>query len=298
MYCTSMPIYHGYAMPTYHCGPTHACSSGSGSFFWRFVLFMLALNFAPVIIATVFTLLGVALRVGLFFFFASSLASLVECAASSSSCGPCPLSKAAKKWAAKHTCPCKPSEQKGETRQCKPRTTEPSLTCCGGPKRTKPPPATHQSSCDVWASAEAYHVTVDVPGIGQDELTVTAQPWSARCGELPRLTVQGATEAIRVHRSLALPRDADAERAAVTYAHGQLKIIVPRAETRALSIPVQHAPAPAAAAPATDAPVGAPPVLREVTPDASNVQLPEEAAEEEDPEAQSENEWEELPQRE
>jgi len=282
--------YHGYAMPTYYCHtmPTYL----GGSFFWRFTICMLALNFTPVIFATFFALAGVAVRVGLFL----TLASFVKCVASSSFCSPCPL-LAAKKWAAKHVCQCKPNDQQGEVHQCKSRGIKRGVSsaCCDGPKRTKPLPATLKTNVEVWADAEAYHVTVDVPGIGPDDLAVTAQPWSPRLGELPRLTVQAATESARVHRSVALHGDADTEHAAVNYAHGQLKISVPRTKTHALSIPIQRAAAPVAAAPIAAAPAD-PPVLREVKPDTSNV--PKEAAEEWDAEAQSENEWEELPQKE
>merc|ERR1719263_902250 len=294
MYCAAMPMPYGYAyaVPTHRCGPP-ACSTGS-SIFWRAALFMLTLSFAPCMLATIFALLGVAFRIGVFVCLATGLTSLIESAASSSCC-PCPLS-AAKKWTAKHACPCKPSKEQGEARQVKPLGTErASMTaCCSGQKRSKPPPATHLA-VEVGASAEDYNVTVDVPGIAQDELAVSAQSWSARSGELPRLTVHDATEASRVHRTLVLPRDADAEQASVTYAHGQLKISVPRAKQHALSIAVRHAATPAAAAApaAATPPAGAAPVISEVTPDASNVQLPQEEAA-----VESENEWEELPQKE
>lgn len=92
-------------------------------------------------------------------------------------------------------------------------------------------PATARPHVELWASEDNYYINVDTPGVAQAEINVIAQAGSARAGLQPRVSVEG-----KVHVKVPLPHDADAERATVTYANGQLSLVVPRVKR---SIPVK-----------------------------------------------------------
>jgi len=261
MFCHAMP----YNMPcTYHGRPS-SCDSSSG--FW---LLMLALLFPfPFIglFSLAVTLVCAAVKILFFGVMVSCAAKFMKRALATSGCRE-PSSSSTL------TCPL----------ACFFSCVKPSSCAkpCPKPSADK---QTQSSNAETETKDDAYSFTVDVPGIGQDDLTVTAHPWSARTAELPRITVagQGACTGAKVDRTLVLPRDADVENVSVAYAHGQLRLSVPRAKKQSVRIVLKSAaaaPVPPPSPPATE------PVLREVTPDAKNVQAPSD---------EGEAEWEPVP---
>ena len=155
----------------------------------------------------------------------------------------------------------------------------------------------------LWASEDNYHLKVDTPGVAQTDLDVTAQAGSVRAGLRPLVTV---AKRGKVQVTVPLPHDADAEKATVTYANGQLSLVVPRAKrsipvklsvtdatttaTTTVKSPTDVSPVVAtgvfspslsrAALPVRPPPSS--PVLRACAPDAANVQQPKEEEEEEE----------------
>merc|ERR1719378_1969574 len=115
---------------------------------------------------------------------------------------------------------------------------------------------------ETWASAEAYFVSLELPGVKPDELSLTAQPGFARGGVQPSLTV-GLPSGGR--RKVSLPKDADVEAATCTHEGlGVLQLRVPRV-SRAVQIAIRTVNAPPSAGPPSVA-GPPPPVLREVSP--------------------------------
>lgn len=289
MFCPIMMPAYGYTScePTYGCtyrAPAHRCSPNPMALFGRFMMLMILVTFGPVIFVPLLLLIGAffgfVIKVALFGLLVAGIASLLDSAFSTGRChfSPCRAKKRSSESCPlrafmKTLCPCNKSKQAANTsaRDAKPAS-------CGQPKNDEPPPQTHHR-IELCGSADAYHLTVDVPGIRRTDLSVTAQPWSARTGTVPTITIAGTTNNAKVHRVVRLPRDAEADQARVSYADGQLALVVPRATSTAQTIAVHAAStAPSAAtAPSPSTPPPMPPVVREVMPDASNVQLPEEA---------------------
>merc|ERR1719498_1968345 len=122
--------------------------------------------------------------------------------------------------------------------------------CC--PRPTAAAPAKKASTAggdETWASAEAYFVSLSLPGVKPDELSLTAQPGFARGGVQPSLTV-GLPSGGR--RKVGLPKDADVEAATCTHEGlGVLQLRVPRV-SRAVQIAIRTVDA-AAATPAAPA---------------------------------------------
>lgn len=88
---------------------------------------------------------------------------------------------------------------------------------------------------DAWENADAYRVSVDLPGVGADDLTVEV--------EKDVLTITGrrrvADEAVVYSRSLHLPDEAANEKLEARLTDGVLTLHLPKhAKARVRSIPV------------------------------------------------------------
>eukprot|EP00908_Phaeocystis_cordata_P004149 Transcript_14538.p1 GENE.Transcript_14538~~Transcript_14538.p1 ORF type:complete len:406 (+),score=95.67 Transcript_14538:96-1220(+) len=247
---------------------------------------------------------------------------------SASAC-PCWSSKATCKSKEKNPAACRSrAELCGATFKSKPK----SFSCPCGPAAAPPclVPTDQQlaalyarreaervGGASLRTTADAYHLTLAVPGFRSDDLQVDAHAGCARLGRAPRVTVVGAAAAPpaaagvdshatstpprAVERVVALPHDADPEAATVRLADGLLELTVPRvkrtisiaapsaarpapaptavAEPAAVAVAVAVAAAPAAAGEAPAGPAPSDPLLREVAPDAANIQIPDEAYE-------------------
>jgi len=149
------------------------------------------------------------------------------------------------------------------------------------------PKVTHVGTIsEVCEGAEVYHLTIDVPGIRQADLTLTAHAAHVQTGAAPSVTLKGTTKDRQVDLTVRLPRDANPEHATAEHANGQLKLAVPKIPKRTIPL-VVSSPEPApTSAPSVELPpppctpksahVPSTPVLQECAPDAANVQAPPE----------------------
>lgn len=91
----------------------------------------------------------------------------------------------------------------------------------------------HTPATDIFASETAWLLRVDLPGVSQDSLSVTAD------GEI--LTISTAAEEDappRWFRRLSLPRDADVDAIAAKLADGVLSVEIPRVDRSARQIAI------------------------------------------------------------
>merc|ERR1719502_1072478 len=116
-------------------------------------------------------------------------------------------------------------------------------------KRCQPTSAQHEASrahkekqYAMWEGADMYGLTIEIPGIRQADLTITAHAAQAGTKSTPCVVVTGATNGRKVDTTVRLPHDADPDHATVEHADGVLSLTVPKIPKRSIHLAVASVP--------------------------------------------------------